>query len=114
MSLSEIVATIIPGSPEAYFFDVLDGELQKIETFFKKHEREAVVHATALQKQLRELKDHRKLFHASPASHDSLNPTHPCGRKSSQLHNHRGLLRPTSGALLETSFHHITIGVAGE
>ena len=71
MTLSEILATIVLGSPEAYFFDVLDDELQKIEAFFKKHEREAVVHATVLEKQLKELKDHRELFHASPASHDS-------------------------------------------
>ena len=113
MTLSEILATIVPGCPEAYFFDVLDDELQKIEVFFKKHEREAFVHATVLQKQLKELKDHRKLFHASPASHDCLNPTHPCDRKSFRGYNHRGLLQLTSEALLETFFH-ITIGVARE
>ncbi|KAF8325019.1 SPX domain-containing protein, partial [Cantharellus anzutake] len=69
-TLSEIMATIVPGSPEARFFDVLDEELRKVNMFFKVHEREAIVHAAVLQRQLKGLKDHRRLFHEKfPVAH---------------------------------------------
>ncbi|KAF8331468.1 SPX domain-containing protein [Cantharellus anzutake] len=64
------MATIVPGSPEARFFDVLDEELRKVNMFFKVHEREAIVHAAVLQRQLKGLKDHRRLFHEKfPVAH---------------------------------------------
>src|SRR5258707_3299185 len=114
MTLGEIIAAIVPGSPEASFFDVLDEELRKVELFFKNRERDAVIHATVLQRQLKELKDHRKLFYVSRRlAYDSLDLAHLVARKSFRPHVNHGLLQLTFGGLLGTCFHHTTTSEGG-
>lgn len=54
---------------EFEFFQVLDGELDKVEKFFLARQKEAVIFSSMLNEQLRELKQHRKLYHVgSPLS----------------------------------------------
>ena len=48
---------------ERQFFEKLDKELEKVEKFYSDREHEAMIKAAALKEQLRELKDHRRLFH---------------------------------------------------
>ena len=43
----------------------LDQELEKVEAFYRARESEAMIRATALKEQLRELQDHRRIFHVS-------------------------------------------------
>jgi len=47
------------------FFDKLNMELSKIESFFIEREGEARTRSCQLRQQLEELKDHRRLFHVS-------------------------------------------------
>lgn len=47
------------------FFTLLDNELAKIDGFYLEREKEAQARSRALQNQLRELKDHRKVFYVS-------------------------------------------------
>lgn len=48
---------------ERHFFEVLDEELAKVENFYKEREKEYIIQSSVLKEQLRELQDHRKLFH---------------------------------------------------
>ncbi|KAF8917968.1 SPX domain-containing protein, partial [Mucidula mucida] len=50
-------------SLEKSFLDALDGELDKIETFYLDREKEMTARAQLLHEQLHELTHHRKLFH---------------------------------------------------
>lgn len=45
------------------FFDKLNTELSRVESFFIEKEAEARVRSLQLREQLQELKDHRRLFH---------------------------------------------------
>lgn len=47
------------------FFDKLNAELSKIESFFIEKEGEARKRSSQLREQLEELKDHRRLFHVT-------------------------------------------------
>jgi hypothetical protein len=47
------------------FFTHLDNQLAKIDGFYLEREKEAQARSRALQNQLRELKDHRKIFYVS-------------------------------------------------
>jgi len=48
---------------EKAFFDLLDGELDKVETFYVSREQEAVRRGHEISNQLVELAEHRKVFH---------------------------------------------------
>ncbi|EIW72108.1 hypothetical protein TREMEDRAFT_70627 [Tremella mesenterica DSM 1558] len=48
---------------EKAFFDLLDRELNKVETFYRAREGEAIRRAHDLRDQLRELAEHRKIYH---------------------------------------------------
>ena len=50
---------------ERQFVEKLDQELDKVEAFYRARESEAMIRATALKEQLRELQDHRRIFHVS-------------------------------------------------
>lgn len=50
------------------FFNKLNAELSKVESFFIEREAEARERSTQLRGQLEELKDHRRLFHVSSSS----------------------------------------------
>ncbi|KAI0077378.1 hypothetical protein K474DRAFT_1097579 [Panus rudis PR-1116 ss-1] len=50
-------------SVEKAFFDKLDIELDKVETFYVEREKEMRTRMAALKVQLQELKDHRRLYH---------------------------------------------------
>ncbi|THH19131.1 hypothetical protein EW146_g1993 [Bondarzewia mesenterica] len=57
-------------SVQLAFFDKLDAELLKIDSFYLAREQEARERCAVLREQLGELKDHRKIFHeAYPADH---------------------------------------------
>ena len=45
------------------FFIYLDRQLAKIDSFYSEREKEAQARSKALEIQLRELKDHRKIFY---------------------------------------------------
>jgi hypothetical protein len=47
------------------FFNKLNAELSKVESFFIERETEAREHSLQLRGQLEELKDHRHLYHVS-------------------------------------------------
>jgi hypothetical protein len=47
------------------FFNKLNSELSKIESFFLEREAEAHARSLQLRGQLEELKDHRRLFHVT-------------------------------------------------
>jgi hypothetical protein len=47
------------------FFTCLDKQLEKIDGFYSEREKEAQIRSKALELQLRELKDHRKIFYVS-------------------------------------------------
>jgi len=47
------------------FFDKLNAELAKVESFFIEREDEARTRSSQLRGQLDELKDHRRLFHVT-------------------------------------------------
>lgn len=49
--------------PEAKFFDVLDGELAKVDNFYTDRLKEAVKRSHELRVQLQELAEHRRIFH---------------------------------------------------
>ncbi len=61
-------------SLEKSFLDALDGELDKIETFYLDREKEMTARAQLLHEQLHELTHHRKLFHVSYTSFNHLLP----------------------------------------
>ena len=48
---------------ERAFFDLLDRELDKVESFYAAREKEAVARADELKAQLTKLAEHRKLYH---------------------------------------------------
>jgi SPX domain len=66
LPLREILPLLEP--EEAAFFTALDAELEKIEKFFLDRERESVVRTRALEEQLRELGQHRRIFYVSVLS----------------------------------------------
>jgi ubiquitin len=47
------------------FFTYLDRQLEQIDSFYLEREKEAQARSKALEIQLRELKDHRKIFYVS-------------------------------------------------
>ena len=63
LPLRDLLPTLPPVHIE--FFTYLDKELYKIDTFYAEREKEAQVRNRALEIQLRELKDHRKIFYVS-------------------------------------------------
>ncbi|THH12162.1 hypothetical protein EW145_g196 [Phellinidium pouzarii] len=64
------LAVIMPSltALERRFVEKLDKELEKVEGFYGAREREAMIRASALKEQLRELQDHRRLFHEAKAA----------------------------------------------
>ena len=48
---------------ERDFFNALDHELSKVDQFFVAREREALLKSSALREQMRELKNHHKVYH---------------------------------------------------
>jgi hypothetical protein len=60
-SLREILLTLTPTQKK--FFDKLDIELDKIESFYLDREKEARERSEALKSQLNELRDHRRVFY---------------------------------------------------
>src|SRR5882762_6544550 len=63
ISLYAILLTLPP--IHLAFFTHLDFQLEKVDSFYLEREREAQARNRALQNQLRELKDHRKIFYVS-------------------------------------------------
>ena len=61
--LYSILLTLPPIHIE--FFTYLDRQLAKIDSFYSEREKEAQTRNKALEIQLRELKDHRKIFYVS-------------------------------------------------
>ncbi|KZT04537.1 uncharacterized protein LAESUDRAFT_728021 [Laetiporus sulphureus 93-53] len=59
--LHELLPLLTP--VQRAFFDMLDGELDKVESFFCAKERELSARYQAVEKQLEELKGHRRAFH---------------------------------------------------
>jgi hypothetical protein len=59
--LSEIMPTLT--ATQKKFFDKLDAELEKIETFYLDREKEARTRSDALKLQLQGLRDHRRIFY---------------------------------------------------
>lgn len=57
--------TLLPTLPSIHisFFNYLDKQLEKIDKFYSEREKEAQTRSKALEIQLRELKDHRKIFY---------------------------------------------------
>ncbi|OCB90034.1 EXS family protein/ERD1/XPR1/SYG1 family protein [Sanghuangporus baumii] len=66
LPLSVILQTLRP--IERKFIDKLDKELEKVEDFYLARGRDALLRASALKQQLRELEDHRKLFYEARAA----------------------------------------------
>jgi SPX domain protein involved in polyphosphate accumulation len=62
--MAELLSHLNP--VETKFFETLDGELDKVESFYKDREKDAIIRAAILKEQLRELQDHRKAFHVRP------------------------------------------------
>ncbi|KAL1412764.1 Xenotropic and polytropic retrovirus receptor 1 [Vanrija albida] len=60
-TFDELYETLAPD--EQAFFDLLDHELDKVESFYHSRELEAVRKANELRKQLKELAEHRRVFH---------------------------------------------------
>lgn len=58
---SELYDCLAPDEQE--FFDFLEKELQKVESFFLARQEEAVKRAKQLRAQLNELAEHRRLYH---------------------------------------------------
>ena len=58
---------LLPTLPSVHltFFTYLDKQLDKIDKFYLEREKEAQARSKALEIQLRELKDHRKIFYVS-------------------------------------------------
>lgn len=48
---------------EQAFFDLLQRELEKVESFYRARETDAIRRATELKAQLKELAEHRRIFH---------------------------------------------------
>ena len=65
-TLDEILVTLTP--LQKGFFDLLDSELAKVEKFYIEREKDAVIYSAALKEQLRELQNHRRIYH----EHDGL------------------------------------------
>jgi hypothetical protein len=61
---------LLPTLPPVHitFFKYLDKQLEKIDKFYSEREKEAQARSKELEIQLRELKDHRKLFYVSDLS----------------------------------------------
>ncbi|KAI5121712.1 hypothetical protein M0805_002105 [Coniferiporia weirii] len=66
LPLMVILPTLSP--LERQFIEKLDKELEKVENFYRAREQEAIIRASMLKEQLRELQDHRKLFHDAKAA----------------------------------------------
>ena len=60
-TLSEVLETMSP--LEVQFFEALDKELDKVQTFYREREKDALVRSAVIKEQLNDLKDHRKIFH---------------------------------------------------
>ena len=59
----ELFATLDP--VERDFFDYLDLQVDKAETFYKEREKEAIIRASAIKEQFRELGEHRQIYYVS-------------------------------------------------
>jgi SPX domain protein involved in polyphosphate accumulation len=60
-TIDELYDTLQPD--EQAFFDLLDHELEKVETFYTQREVEATRQAQQLRDQMRDLSEHRRVFH---------------------------------------------------
>jgi hypothetical protein len=62
---------LLPTLPSIHiaFFSYLDKQLEKIDKFYSQREKEAQARSKALEIQLRELKDHRRLFYVIKLSY---------------------------------------------
>lgn len=60
LSLNALTPLLSP--QELAFFSALDGELQKVESFYLDRENAMKTRSKKLEAQLRELNEHRKLF----------------------------------------------------
>jgi hypothetical protein len=63
LTLSQVLETM--SRVHLAFFDKLNTELSKVESFFIEREAEARVRSSEIRGQLEELKDHRRLFHVT-------------------------------------------------
>lgn len=72
-TLAEVLETMSPVQLE--FFNKVNAELSKVESFFIEREAEARERSMQLRGQLEELKDHWRLFHVSSSFISSLHAT---------------------------------------
>ena len=63
-SLADLATVLTP--LEKQFFEMLDRELEKVDGFYREREAEAVSRLVLLKEQLRELRDHQRLFQVRP------------------------------------------------
>ena len=63
LTLSQVLEYMSP--VQLAFFDKLNAELSKVESFFIHREGEGRTRSLQLREQLEELKDHRRLFHVT-------------------------------------------------
>ncbi|KAJ7158189.1 SPX domain-containing protein [Mycena crocata] len=96
LPLRDLLPLLSP--PELAFFSTLDGELDKIESFYVSRENDMRIHTKLLEHQLEELAEHRKLFNAA----------YPSGAWTSAL-NTAALLKLKAKLLNEEH----TVGAAG-
>jgi hypothetical protein len=84
-TLKEILPTLTPTQKK--FFDKLDSELGKIESFYLDREKDAHVRSEALRVQLHELRDHRRVFYVSRPFYVTSHPlTFTIGSPSAFIH----------------------------
>ncbi|TFY63335.1 hypothetical protein EVG20_g6362 [Dentipellis fragilis] len=94
------------------FFDKLDRELAKIESFYLAREQEARERSTALMQQLVELKDHRRVFYeAHPEDHHPWSipflpgPSNPTSRHIRRALHHRPRIHVRRPSAPQTQEH---------
>lgn len=61
MTLFEALETMTP--LQIQFFEALDMELAKVQSFYREREKDALMRSGLIKEQLNELKDHRRIFH---------------------------------------------------
>ncbi|KDR80317.1 hypothetical protein GALMADRAFT_62135, partial [Galerina marginata CBS 339.88] len=71
LPLHELLTQLSP--QEVSFFLLLDSQLDKVESFYLAREKEMLARGHTLQLQLKELQDHRKLFHVPAVSSTKVN-----------------------------------------
>jgi hypothetical protein len=75
---------------EAKFFDVLDGQLEKVDNFYQERLDEAIKRCKELRLQLQELGEHRRIFHEAEQHN---------GRRFPRRRAVKDILPATAGAI---------------